>query len=78
MELEAELIHTTPWSGLSWPDRMRKLRFVAPFFVLFYCLVVKGGLLNGRAGWFYAFQRLTSEVTLSLHLLRRDLEGSGD
>jgi len=76
MALEAELIRATPWSGLSWPDRIRKLRFVAPFFVLLYCLVVKGGLLNGRAGWFYAFQRLTSEVTLSLHLLRGDLSAN--
>jgi len=73
MKLEAELLRDAPWSELRWPDRIRKLRVVAPFFVLLYCLVLKGGLLDGRAGWFYAFQRLISETTLSLHLLRRDL-----
>ena len=78
MKLEAELIHATPWGQLRWPDRIRKLRVAAPLFVLLYCLVLKGGLLDGRAGWFYAFQRLISETTLSLQLLRRDLAPGED
>ena len=29
---------------------------------------VKGGLLDGRAGWHYALQRAYAEVLLALHL----------
>lgn len=73
MRLEAGLIRSKRWSELSWPDRVRKLRIVAPFLVLLYCLVVQGGLLDGRAGWAYAFQRTIAETLLSLQLLGRDL-----
>jgi hypothetical protein len=72
MSLEAEVIRDTPWSRLRWPDRVRKLRVVAPFFVLLYCLFVKRGILDGRAGWFYAIQRMIAESILSLHLLRKE------
>jgi len=73
MRLEARLVRATSWSELAWPDRLRKLRVVAPFLVLLYCLFVKGGLLDGWPGWFYAFQRMTAETILSLHLLGADL-----
>ena len=73
MRLEARLVRSTPWDRLSWPDRLRKLRVVAPFLVFLYCLVVNGGLLDGWAGWFYAFQRMIAETILSLHLLGSDL-----
>lgn len=73
MRLEAGLIRTRRWKDLSWPDRVRKLRVVAPFLVLLYCLVVQRGLLDGRAGWSYAFQRAIAETILSLQLLGADL-----
>lgn len=73
MLIEARLIKKTPWGQLKWADRIRKLRFVAPFVVLVYSLVLKGGLLQGRAGWYYAFQRVVAEMVLSLHLLTDDL-----
>jgi glycosyltransferase involved in cell wall biosynthesis len=73
MLLEAEVIRETPWKELKWSDRIRKLRVVAPFVILLYCLIVKGGLLQGGAGWFYAFQRMTAEMILSLHLISSDL-----
>ena len=75
MRLESEVIRSTPWRELRWPDRLRKMRVVAPFFVLAYCLVAKGGLLDGRAGWFYAFQRFAAETILSLQLLESDVGG---
>jgi glycosyltransferase involved in cell wall biosynthesis len=73
--LEAELIRATPWSELRWPDRIRKLRVVSPLSVPFYCLVLKGGLLDGRAGWHYALQRTIAESILSLYLLGFNEEG---
>jgi glycosyltransferase involved in cell wall biosynthesis len=73
MRLEARLLRSRRWADLGWPDRVRKLRVVAPFSVFLYCLFVQGGLLDGRAGWFYAFQRMIAETILSLNLLRADL-----
>jgi glycosyltransferase involved in cell wall biosynthesis len=69
MLLEANVIRNACWKDLKWSDRIRKLRLPAPFVVLLYCLIAKGGLFQGRAGWFYAFQRMTAELILSLHLV---------
>lgn len=59
--------------ALSLPDRLRRLRVIAPIAVLFYCLILRGGILDGWAGIYYAFQRMFAEVLLSLYLLERDL-----
>ncbi len=48
----------------------------APILVLGYVLFVKGAVLDGKAGWFYAFQRLLAEVLLALELLDRRLSGA--
>jgi len=39
-------------------------------------LFIKGGIFNGRAGWFYAFQRMLAEMLLSLYLLQKDIGSS--
>lgn len=65
---EVEKILLTPASALAFPDRVRKLRWVAPFAVLFHALFVKGLLLDGWRGWFYSLQRMTAELVLSLKL----------
>jgi len=44
-----------------------------PFLVFFYCLFGKGLLLNGRAGVFYALQRMVAEAVLSLMVLEQKL-----
>jgi glycosyltransferase involved in cell wall biosynthesis len=54
-------------------DRLRRLRWLAPFLVFFYCLFVQRNILDGRAGLFYAFQRMLAETMLSLRLLEQDL-----
>jgi glycosyltransferase involved in cell wall biosynthesis len=72
-QLEARKILTTPRSDLDFADRVRRLRVIAPAAMFFYCLIVRGGMLDGRAGWFYAFQRLAAESMLSLFLLEHDL-----
>ena len=70
---EARKLTTVDRSALSLQDRIRKLAVVAPFLVFIYCLVVKGGILDGRAGWHYAFQRLIAEAILSLRLLEQKI-----
>jgi len=71
--LEAEKLLTTPKVKLSLGDRLRRYKIIAPFVILFYCLILHQGILDGRAGWYYAFQRLLAEILLSLHLLKADL-----
>jgi len=73
MRLEAEKLSTTPAAELGLADRVRRLVVIAPPAMFFYCLMVRGGLLAGRAGLFYALQRATSELILSLFLLQRSL-----
>jgi glycosyltransferase involved in cell wall biosynthesis len=71
---EAEKLAALPPAELSGNDRIRLKRYFAPFLVLFYCLFVKGNILDGRAGIFYAFQRMLAETLLSLNLLDADLQ----
>ena len=67
-ELEAKKLLTADASTLSFNDRIRKWRIAAPLAVLFYCLVVRGGIFDGLAGFYYAFQRGLAELMLSLYL----------
>lgn len=72
-QLEARKILSTPRSQLDFADRVRLLRFLAPLAMFLYCLIIRGGIFDGRSGWFYAFQRMTTESMLSLFLLEHDL-----
>ncbi|MGA1601752.1 MAG: glycosyltransferase family 2 protein [Prochlorothrix sp.] len=72
LKIEANKLNETPWSRLSWSDRIRTFKIIAPFLVLLYCLVLKGGLLDGWRGWHYAFQRMLAEILLSLRLIETD------
>jgi glycosyltransferase involved in cell wall biosynthesis len=79
--LSADALQRSPPDDLNWPDRLRRRRFVAPFVIFFYCLLVKGAILDGSAGLYYAFQRLLAELLLSLYLIEDDLtqkEQQGD
>jgi glycosyltransferase involved in cell wall biosynthesis len=71
--LEADKLLSSRSEGLSWTDRVRRWRVVAPAAMLFYCLIIRGGVLDGWAGFYYAFQRSLAELMLSLYLLDRDL-----
>jgi glycosyltransferase involved in cell wall biosynthesis len=71
MRLEAEKLQSTPLRELSLADRVRRLVVVAPFVMFFYCLLVRGNILDGRRGLFYALQRAVAESILSLYLVRR-------
>ena len=73
MRIEAKKLSEADIGSLGWSDRLRKMRFVAPFVMLLYCLLVKRAILDGRAGLFYAFQRTVAEFLLSLLLIEYDL-----
>ena len=68
-KLEAEKLLSADPSELGWTDRIRRWRVVAPPAMLVYCLIIRGGVLDGWAGFYYAFQRTLAELMLALHLL---------
>jgi len=61
--------------GLGLPDRLRKTRLLFPFVIFFYCLFVKGGIRDGWAGVYYAFQRMLAEILLALYLIEDEFKG---
>ncbi len=56
-----------------WRDRLRLAPPLMPFAVFFYCLFGKRLILDGRAGLFYALQRMIAEASLSLMVLEARL-----
>jgi glycosyltransferase involved in cell wall biosynthesis len=69
MVIEVKKLLETPVSQLSFGDQVRKQKIFAPFVVLVYCLILKGGILDGWYGFYYAFQRLLAEIMLSIRLI---------
>lgn len=74
MKLEADKLLGMNFCDLDWADRIRKLRIVSPIAMFFYCLFIKGLVFDGLAGFYYSFQRMITELILSLHLIQRDFE----
>jgi glycosyltransferase involved in cell wall biosynthesis len=73
MRLELESLASykaglVPWLRLRPP--------LMPIAVFLYCLFGKGLILNGRAGMFYALQRMIAEAVLSLMVLEKKLRAS--
>jgi glycosyltransferase involved in cell wall biosynthesis len=76
LKKEADKLANTPLSNLGFNDRLRKLIVIAPLAAGFYCLIVKGGILDGWRGFFYAFQRVFAEIMLSLRLIEQKYEAA--
>lgn len=72
MVLESKKLLVTPVSQLSFGDRIRRQKLLAPFVVLIYCLIFNRGILDGWAGWYYAWQRTLAEILLSIHLIEAE------
>lgn len=71
--IEAEMLRNTQSSLLPIQDRLRKHTWLAPFFVFFICILSRRGILDGKEGFVYAFQRLIAESLLYVELhLERD------
>jgi glycosyltransferase involved in cell wall biosynthesis len=70
---EADKLLGAPPGTLSITDRIREFGWIAPWLVPFWCLVVKRGLLDGRAGWIYAGERAIAEWLIAMALFERRL-----
>jgi glycosyltransferase involved in cell wall biosynthesis len=68
---EARYLAETPFGKLTASDRIRRLGFLAPLGVLFYTLFVKGCILDGWPGWYYALQRCIAETMIALAIVGR-------
>lgn len=73
MIIESKKLLNTPIAQLSLSDRIRKQKIIAPFLILFYCLIVKKGILDGWAGWYYAFERMLAETILAIRLIETEI-----
>ena len=72
MVIESKKILETPVSELSFGDRIRRQKILAPFAILIYCLIINRGILDGWAGWYYAFQRTLAEILLCIRLIEAE------
>lgn len=75
--LEADYLLKADRDTMSAPDRLRCMAWPAPIIVFFYVLVIKGCLLDGWPGWFYALQRVLAECMIALELINRRFLGAG-
>jgi glycosyltransferase involved in cell wall biosynthesis len=76
LKQEADKLTHAPFNQMKMSDKLRWFIVPAPFFVLFYCLILRGGILDGWHGWHYAFQRVLAEVLLSIRLIEARFMGS--
>jgi glycosyltransferase involved in cell wall biosynthesis len=74
---EVAKLRSTPWQALSWPDRVRRVPFVAPPLAAAHALALRGCALDGRPGFVYAGQRALAELILSLELVRHRRADAG-
>ena len=75
MALEMDRLRETDRQDLRLSDRLRRVPLIMPFLSFFYCLLIKGLILDGKAGLHYASQRLIAEAVLSLMLLDESCQG---
>lgn len=66
--LERTKLESSPDESLAFVDRLRLRAWPAPLLTPFYCLFVKGLILDGRPGLFYTLQRTYAELLLALYL----------
>lgn len=69
-KLEAQKLCAADPKQLGPIDRLRRWPLIVPPLALFYCLVVRGGILDGWRGFYYGFQRGTAELMLSLYMIK--------
>jgi glycosyltransferase involved in cell wall biosynthesis len=69
-KLEVQKLRAMDPAKLDLADRLRRWPLLVPPFALFYCLIVRGGVRDGWRGFYYAFQRGTAELMLSLYWIK--------
>ncbi len=70
---EADYLLATPPARLGRIDRLRRMGWPMPLLVFPYTLFWKRCILDGRAGAYYALQRLFAEVVIAYELIERRL-----
>jgi glycosyltransferase involved in cell wall biosynthesis len=70
-QVEANHLLISRSESFSSSDWLRSMAWPAPILVFLYVLFVKGCLLDGWPGWFYALQRALAENMLALELIDR-------
>ena len=75
MRLEADKLANTAPANLGVVDRVRQWMVIAPPLMFLHCLFVRGGIMDGWPGLYYALQRATAELILSLSLAERMVIG---
>ena len=73
MGIEAAKLADAAFGELGLADRLRRCTYVMPFVTFFYALLVRGLILDGRAGLHYCFQRTAAEFILKLYLIDHKL-----
>lgn len=71
---EAEKLEAADAAALPLQDRLRRTGWAAVPAALIYTLLVRGTILDGWRGWYYALQRLIAEMLLALRLIERRLK----
>lgn len=69
--LESQHIINTPFKELSFTNRLRSTRCLAPIVVFVYTMLIKLCVLDGWPGWFYALQRTVAEILIAMDLIFR-------
>lgn len=72
MIAEAQKFEEASEGSLDLADHIRKTKILAPFLIFLYCLFLKRGILDGWAGLYYAFQRMTAEMILAMRLIETE------
>ena len=70
---EAEHLLEPSRKKLGGIDRIRLAVWPAPLAIFIYTLTIKGCLLDGWRGWYYALQRLLFETMLALEIIDQRL-----
>jgi glycosyltransferase involved in cell wall biosynthesis len=66
---EAEHLLTSNRNALDIAGRIRLAAWPAPLVVFMYTLVLKGCILDGWPGWYYALQRMLAETLIALEIM---------
>lgn len=69
---EAEMLRFTSSLRLSLPDLVRKHTCLSPFLIFFISFIIRGGIVDGREGIIYTFQRILTETLLYLSINMKD------
>lgn len=77
MRLEVAKLTSSAPGALGAVDRLRMAIVVMPPLMFVYCYLLRGGILDGKAGLYYALQRSAAELILSLYLVDYRLQRHG-